>query len=373
MQIQGIAGTNRTFQDILAAMLLDPDAAVTADGVLTAPGVPGFEIKLYGFGFGADGEGNPIGEFPALDVRRTGGGDLFQVDFGAILSLPALTAAAALGSGPVNAANFPDFFAKLILTPFSGLIFDGSRQGDTAEGFGGDDTFRTRSGNDLVILGDGDDTINGGKGGKDTISGAALAGPLAVDLGAGTATHAGGTASIRKGTVECVVGTFGDDNLRGDARDNCIFGRGGDDVIVGLDGNDVLDGEDGDDIVLGGTGDDDLRGRGGRDELSGGAGIDLLLGGGGADGLHGGDDMKGGGGRDTFVFARGADQGTDEIAGFQKGQDVIEIVGGDADDVTVTSDATETLILYSGASGALNQIHLLGVTLAEGDIAFLFT
>jgi hypothetical protein len=69
-----------------------------------------------------------------------------------------------------------------------------------------------------------------------------------------------------------VVGTSGDDLLRGTARADVICGRGGEDTIFGKGGADLL---------LGGAGDDELHGDRSRDDLAGGPGTDVLDGGAG--------------------------------------------------------------------------------------------
>lgn len=71
------------------------------------------------------------------------------------------------------------------------------------------------------------------------------------------------------GRVATVVGTDGDDLLRGTA---------GTDVISGLGGNDVLLGLDGDDVICGGAGNDVINGNDGDDRLFGGPGTDLVNG-----------------------------------------------------------------------------------------------
>lgn len=62
-----------------------------------------------------------------------------------------------------------------------------------------------------------------------------------------------------------VIGTSGDDVLRGSARDDLICGLGGNDQIRGLGGDDVLFGHGGSDRILGGSGADIVVGNSGRD------------------------------------------------------------------------------------------------------------
>jgi uncharacterized protein len=86
------------------------------------------------------------------------------------------------------------------------------------------------------------------------------------------------------GRVPTLLGTNGDDVLRGTNHADVVHALGGDDQVLGLNA---------DDVVCGGAGDD---------ELSGGNGDDLLLGG------AGDDVMRGDNGDDTFVGGRGEDR-----------------------------------------------------------------
>jgi Ca2+-binding RTX toxin-like protein len=125
-----------------------------------------------------------------------------------------------------------------------------------------------------------------------------------------------------------IIGTEGDDTLRGTpGRDVILAGPGDDTILGGLGndlicggpgadlihggrGNDVLDGGPGDgDRVIGDLGDDEVRGGpGDRDEAAGGLGIDFVNGGPGDEDLvrgdYGWDRMDGGSGSgDTASFA----------------------------------------------------------------------
>jgi Ca2+-binding RTX toxin-like protein len=91
-----------------------------------------------------------------------------------------------------------------------------------------------------------------------------------------TARNAGGSTTL---VVRVLVGTNGDDVLKGSAMSGIILARGGDDVANGKDARDLLCGGDGDDRLRGGFSADVLYGEGGNDRLRGGAGDDLLVGG----------------------------------------------------------------------------------------------
>jgi Ca2+-binding RTX toxin-like protein len=80
-----------------------------------------------------------------------------------------------------------------------------------------------------------------------------------------------------------ILGTAGDDVLRGTPAA---------DVIVGLDGNDSLTALAGDDVVCGGPGNDVVRGGDGDDLLRGDDGVDVIAPGAGDDVANGGDPVQ---------------------------------------------------------------------------------
>ena len=112
------------------------------------------------------------------------------------------------------------------------------------------------------------------------------------------------------GIPATIVGTNGDDFLKGTKKRDVILARGGDDEIVALAGNDricagkgadVVRARAGDDLVYGAGGKDVIRGQGGNDEVRGQRRGDTLRGGNGDDLLVGGpgrDSCRGGGGTD---------------------------------------------------------------------------
>ena len=95
-----------------------------------------------------------------------------------------------------------------------------------------------------------------------------------------------------------IDGGAGSDALVGTDGDDVIRGFGGTDLLLGLAGDDVLEGGAGLDLLFGGDGDDVLRGGDGPDLLVGGPGVDHLEGGGANDLLVGGpeDTFDGGAG-----------------------------------------------------------------------------
>ncbi len=77
-------------------------------------------------------------------------------------------------------------------------------------------------------------------------------------------------------TVSGLVGTGGDDVIRGTAANDTIYGHGGNDTLCGLGGNDTLHGHQGNDRLYGGVGNDTLWGSYGNDYLYGQGGNDTF-------------------------------------------------------------------------------------------------
>ena len=96
-----------------------------------------------------------------------------------------------------------------------------------------------------------------------------------------------------------------DDTLNGGGGNDTIGSAAGDDLLIGGEGHDSIFGGEGDDHLRGGTHNDMLRGRRGNDWLNGGQGDDKL------DGGPGKDILKGGRGADRFKLSAGRDSITD--------------------------------------------------------------
>lgn len=153
----------------------------------------------------------------------------------------------------------------------------GSEHDDTLTGSDGSDAIFGAGGNDTIVAldsppeagdflagGTGDDDIDGGAG-FDFLGnyffpanyyGQPPAGPITVDLPAGTLTGEGSDTLVG---IEGSQGSAGDDVMIGDASDNEFTGL--------LEGNDTVDAAGGDDLVDGGDGVDDLDGGPGEDLL----------------------------------------------------------------------------------------------------------
>jgi len=157
-----------------------------------------------------------------------------------------------------------------------GSSYDDSLAGNAGanalHGRAGLDTLSGRDGSDILDGGAGADQLDGGAG-NDTATYADSAAAVNVNLAAGAGYSGDATGDTLIG-IENVIGSAGDDWLRGDGTANALFGN---------DGIDTIQAAAGDDQIIGGAGDDKLSGEDGNDGLSGGIGADILNGGSGAD------------------------------------------------------------------------------------------
>lgn len=106
------------------------------------------------------------------------------------------------------------------------------------------------------------------------------------------------------GKTATIVGTAGDDVLRGSKLPDVIVGLGGNDTITGASGNDTICAGPGNDTIFAGNGHDFVDGGSGGDTILGGFGNDLLRGGLGNDqvnGETGADNCDGGVGQDSAL------------------------------------------------------------------------
>ncbi|HJV53156.1 MAG TPA: hypothetical protein VJ652_16935, partial [Noviherbaspirillum sp.] len=105
-------------------------------------------------------------------------------------------------------------------------------------GNGGNDTLRGGAGNDTLRGGTGSDLLDGGDG-TDVADYSDVAGPLNIDLGAGTVSggNAGNDTLV---SIEGAIGTGGADTITGSAGGDIIDGGAGADRITAGDGNDTI-------------------------------------------------------------------------------------------------------------------------------------
>lgn len=263
---------------------------------------------------------------------------------------------------------------SLANTIFGGLgvdFLDGYSGNDILDGEEDDDILEGGAGNDILIGGEGADILSGGAG-TDTVSYRDATGGVKVNLLSGKGTsnefgtievsHAEGDIYV---SIEQVVGSQYDDDIRGNNGANRLEGRDGEDWIDGCDGNDVIFGDTdpnslvpagtgtlkpshdvdddcgcgddddlptspksysdtliggcGDDILYGQLGIDTLIGGEGNDTLDGGESIDLLFAGDGNDILRGGpgfDFLVGGNGNDTADYSTSKEAVTANLGAF---------------------------------------------------------
>ena len=267
----------------------------------------------------------------------------------------------------------------------------------------------TRAGNDSYTTSAAIRTIWDG-GGVDTIDGRGYGGNQSIDLTAGNFSSVNGAsknlAIAYNVTIENAYGGGGIDTLKGNAAANTLNGQAGNDTLDGGAGADTLIGGAGNDIYyLDSAGDliVELAGQGTESAYSkvsasladnvenltllagagaingtGNAGANIIIGNESANrltGNGGADRLTGNGGADIFELAEG-DTGLslaarDVITDFTIGQDLLSLIGIDADAGTAVDD----LFFFLGASafsGAAGQLHYRydagrSATVLEGD------
>jgi Ca2+-binding RTX toxin-like protein len=239
---------------------------------------------------------------------------------------------------------------------------------DRMSGFGGNDVMFGSGGNDYLSGSDGNDVLLGGSGADYLHGGSGIDRAEYTDATAGVLAdlqYAGRNTGIAAGdtyvSIENLYGSRFDDNLRGDAAANVLWGHNGNDRLYGRGGNDILYGQGGNDILYGQGGNDRLIGNGGNDRLYGQGGNDRLY---------------GGAGGDTFVFQNGF--GQDKIEDFNISRSGERISLGAVSKITSFTDLTNNHLSQSGSNAIIddgqgNTITLLGVNM--GDLAandFLF-
>ena len=218
-------------------------------------------------------------------------------------------------------------------------VIVGSAERDVIDGGGGNDVVCGLAGHDELFGGEGDDRLFGGLDGAymddvgylgdvvepgpgndyvdlghdpraeelglgarstswDVVSFSKAAGPVTVDLAAGTSTGEGTDTIAMVVFAAGVVGSAYDDHLLGSDLRDLIGPGGGDDTVEARGGNDDVVAEGvadvGEDVILGGAGNDKIWLGGGAHQVSGGDDGDLIWARSGA-----GADLRGDGGPDT--------------------------------------------------------------------------
>lgn len=158
--------------------------------------------------------------------------------------------------GPTASPNAP---ARVAAAP---CTIEGTDSADVLVGTPGPDVLCGHGGDDVLQGLDGDDELDGGDG-VDTAAHDLVPCCIRADLTSGTAIGAGTDLLVG---IERLIGSPGDDVLRGDGAPN---------VLSGLGGTDLLYGGDGDDSLLGGDGDDYMLGEAGTNAIDGGTGANV--------------------------------------------------------------------------------------------------
>lgn len=186
---------------------------------------------------------------------------------------------------------------------------------ENAIGGSGNDTIVGNDADNMLMGGDGYDSIDGGRGadtiiggdGYDYLSGNSFADYL--DGGAGRDTLVGGTNNdtLIGGTDrDLLSGGNGDDLMLGGIGNDRLVGGRGQDTMNGGNNNDRLVGGEGDDLLIGERGNDTIRAGEGNDTIKGGDDDDYIDGAAGFDEINGGagnDTLQGAFNADTFIFA----------------------------------------------------------------------
>jgi Ca2+-binding RTX toxin-like protein len=214
----------------------------------------------------------------------------------------------------------------------------GGRKATIVRGAGNDVIKAPKHGPQVIVAGDGDDTIVA-KRNKDIVC-----------AGDGNDLISGGTGRDK------LFGEAGNDVIDEGPGSGEAFAGPGEDTALGGGGGDSFHGDDGNDRIFGQIQDDHLSGDSGNDLIVGGQGIDDMQGGSGDDWLRGGlnnDFFSGDDGNDTLSFGSatppGPSSGFDGVS--------VNLRSGDADG----DDSPERLSGIENLVGSAFDDHLVGV------------
>lgn len=263
-------------------------------------------------------------------------------------------------------------------------LLDGGEGVDQLNGDAGNDTLIGGKGNDILnggvgadtyvfSLGDGQDTINTGDSGIDTIQfkGVSIdqitnitrsANNLIIEYGNGD------RITITNHFTTAAIGYIGFDNQQPITLQDFLNQQWGGltlgtsaDTMTFANGDNLIYAGAGNDRITAGAGNDTLYGEAGNDSLVGGAGDDILIGGIGNDTLNGGE------GSDTYIFSKG--DGQDTINTGDNSLDTIRFEDITIDQVRNISRTGNNLIIEYGTTDKITITNHF-TTAAMGYIAF---
>ena len=256
---------------------------------------------------------------------------------------------------------------------------DGGAGADRLDGGAGADRLDGGAGSDTVEGGDGNDTLEGGAG-ADNLSGGSgddtFLGWGDIFANDSLQGGTGGDRIVNPGTSgDLTLSSFGPlVGIEEIAGASCTSIQ----RVLGTDGNDVIDfsltrltniayvdARGGNDLVIASdlTPGMEYRGGDGNDTLVGGSGVDRL---------------DGGSGNDVFRYKLGPAASQDQIAGFRKDQDKIDLsslAGVRFSDLSFARSGTDTVIsiaLPPELGGGVRTIRLKGFTSTLSVSDFLF-
>ncbi|WP_245259465.1 calcium-binding protein [Methylobacterium sp. 10] len=338
--------TNFTFRDVggdfirstQAGFLLD---ASDATGVMTISGGVYGDVVMTGinddalYGKGGDDvlEGGAGGD--TLD----GGAGIDTASYsGAGAGVTADLGGTVTGTGDAAGDTFIDM-EKLVGSTFADTLI-GNTDDNTLTGNGGGDALYGMGGNDRLTITDTPSMIDGGSekdflfvtgGGTVSLTQSAFTGIEAVYVRGDTHLH---MSEVSTGA------TIGSQSTSGHGAE-----------IIGTSGNDAIKGGKGTDTLDGGLGNDRLQAGAGGAQIDGGMGSDKIFAGAGADTLH----FQAGFGRDN-VYRFDVD--TDHVS--------VDIAGLSATDIELEGfhGGQDTIVTFTGVQGT-NKIILHDVTIAQ--------
>ncbi len=341
IDISANGGRVRFFRDV-ANVTMDLNDTETIDfralggsDTIVVNDLSGTDTNMVNLDLAAAG-GGPDNQPDTVVINGTAGDDVIQV-------VGDSTGITVLGlAGQVHIANF-DANDRIVINGLGGddvivasglsaaaqLTANGGDGDDVLIGSPGNDTLTGGAGDDVLISGARQDVLDGGPGDNIVIQSAVApiraASALSASANAASNTSTPPLAGTAANDAITITDNSGNVTVSGLAKPVTLPGQAGTPIVVaGLDGNDVIDAS--------GVASPTMQ-----FILDGGAGDDVLHGG------HGDDLVLGGAGADRFVFS--GLNGTDTIADFKHGTDLIQLAGYGA-----------ALSSFSNLAGAISQV-----------------